>query len=105
RHSDGTLLNAPYGENIVVATGYFLIASAMQQFVCLRVGLWPVHLDVQQVAWKNTTQLGCAVSQYSGTFPDSDGPASYYDCSYDPPREGYWSRVSRTRFYRLLYSS
>ncbi|KAJ7044656.1 CAP domain-containing protein [Mycena alexandri] len=88
KHSDGTLLDGPYGENIVAATGHFPIANAMQQFVLDEAEYdpsTPTYNHFTQVVWKHTTQLGCAVSQCSGIFPNSDGPASYYVCLYDPP--------------------
>jgi len=86
KHSDGTLLDSPYGENIVAATGHFPIANAMLQFVSDEADYdpsTPTYNHFTQVVWKDTTQLGCAVSACSGIFPDSK--ASYYVCLYDPP--------------------
>ncbi|KAJ7087402.1 CAP domain-containing protein [Mycena crocata] len=87
KHSDGTLLDAPYGENIVAATGNFPIAAAIKQFTLDKSdydAANPTYNHWTQVVWKSTTQLGCAVARCSGVFDRSLGKASYYVCLYDP---------------------
>ncbi|KAJ7241938.1 CAP domain-containing protein [Mycena haematopus] len=88
RHSDGTLLATPYGENVVAGTGDFPIATAMKQFVLDESDYdpdSPVLNHFTQVVWQSTTQLGCAVSSCQGVFDRSLGAASYYVCLYYPP--------------------
>ncbi|KAJ6539679.1 CAP domain-containing protein [Mycena capillaripes] len=87
KHSDGTLLDTPYGENIVAATGHFPIAKAMQQFVLDEADYdpaQPTYNHFTQVVWKSTTQLGCAVATCQDLFDKSLGPALYYVCVYNP---------------------
>ncbi|KAJ7639123.1 PR-1-like protein [Roridomyces roridus] len=87
KHSDGTLLSSPYGENIVAGTGQFSISDAVNQFT-LDQGDYdpsnPTYLHFTQVVWKSTTQLGCAVSQCGSVFGPGSGLANYYVCIYDP---------------------
>ncbi|KAJ7228346.1 PR-1-like protein [Mycena pura] len=88
KHSDGELLDTPYGENLVAATGDFPIASAIRQFTLDEADYdpeSPILSHFTQVVWKATTQLGCASSHCSGVFEESLGQASYYVCLYDPP--------------------
>jgi len=87
QHSDGLLLDTPYGENIVAATGEFSIAAAVQTFTEDRSSYNPItpsYLHWTQVVWKSTTQLGCALAQCDDIFDHSLGKASYYVCLYDP---------------------
>ncbi|KAJ7129351.1 CAP domain-containing protein [Mycena epipterygia] len=86
-HSDGTLLDTPYGENIVAATGDFGIAAAVKQFTLDESDYNPANPTYNhftQVVWKSTTQLGCAMAHCEGVFDPSLGQASYYVCLYDP---------------------
>ncbi|KAJ6538508.1 PR-1-like protein [Mycena vulgaris] len=86
-HSDGTLLDTPYGENIVAATGNFPIDDAVAQFT-LDASEYdptnPTYNHFTQVVWKSTTQLGCSLAHCGGIFDASLGQASYYVCLYDP---------------------
>ncbi|KAJ6466678.1 CAP domain-containing protein [Mycena vitilis] len=87
KHSDGTLLDSPYGENIVAATGHFPISTALALFVSDESDYDPsnpTYNHFTQVVWKSTTQLGCAVAHCSDVFDKSLGQASYYVCLYDP---------------------
>ncbi|KAJ7791679.1 CAP domain-containing protein [Mycena olivaceomarginata] len=87
KHSDGTLLDAPYGENVVAATGHFPVSKAMQQFVLDESDYDPANPTYNhftQVVWKSTTQLGCAVASCHDVFDRSLGTATYYVCLYDP---------------------
>jgi len=87
KHSDGTLLDTPYGENIVAAAGHFPITKAMQQFVLDESDYDPANPTYNhftQVVWKSTTQLGCAGATCNDIFDRSLGPASYYVCLYNP---------------------
>ncbi|KAJ6583763.1 CAP domain-containing protein [Mycena sp. CBHHK59/15] len=88
KHSDGTLLDTPYGENLVAATGNFPISAAVAQFTADESEYDPsnpTYNHFTQVVWKATTQLGCALAHCGGIFDPSLGLASYYVCLYDPP--------------------
>ncbi|KAJ7094469.1 PR-1-like protein [Mycena belliarum] len=88
KHSGGSLLPSPYGENVVAATGAFPIAAAMSQFTVDSAGYdpaKPAFSHFTQVVWKATTQLGCAKAQCNDVFDPSLGAASYYVCLYYPP--------------------
>ncbi|KAJ7752807.1 PR-1-like protein [Mycena maculata] len=90
QHSDGSLLDNPYGENIIAATGQFPISDAIHQFTLDEseydpAAANPTYTHFTQVVWKSTTQLGCAVAHCEGIFDPSLGMASYYVCLYDPP--------------------
>ncbi|KAF7352500.1 hypothetical protein MVEN_01214900 [Mycena venus] len=98
KHSDGKLLDTPYGENIVAGTGDFPITKAMQQFLLDESDYDPANPTYNhftQVVWKSTTQLGCAVASCSGIFDPNLGLASYYVCLYDPAGERHRSSPSR----------
>ncbi|KAK7000997.1 SCP domain-containing protein [Favolaschia claudopus] len=87
KHSDGTLLDTPYGENIVAATGLFGIATAMGQFILDKSEYNPenpTYNHFTQVVWKSTTQLGCSVARCGDIWSANLGPASYYVCLYEP---------------------
>ncbi|KAJ7930089.1 CAP domain-containing protein [Mycena leptocephala] len=85
KHSNGTLLDTPYGENIVAATGHFPISMAMQQFVLDKSDYDPANPTYNhftQVVWKSTTDLGCAFSLCNNIFEGAT--AWYYVCLYNP---------------------
>ncbi|TFK68194.1 PR-1-like protein [Pluteus cervinus] len=86
--SGGTLRTAPYGENVVAATGFFPITAAVNAFT-QDAGQYnpasPTFSHFTQVVWKSTTQLGCAISRCNGIFDPSLRRASLYVCLYDPP--------------------
>ncbi|KAK7062003.1 pathogenesis-related protein 1 [Favolaschia claudopus] len=87
KHSDGTLLDTPYGENIVAATGLFGIATAMGQFILDKSEYDPenpTYNHFTQVVWKSTTQLGCSVARCGDIWSANLGTASYYVCLYEP---------------------
>ncbi|KAJ7284081.1 PR-1-like protein [Mycena rebaudengoi] len=89
KHSDGSLLDRPYGENLVAATGDFSIEEAVAQFTSDKSQYHPSNPTYNhwtQVVWKATTQLGCAVARCSDVMNAGAGKAaSYYVCLYDPP--------------------
>ncbi|KAG7097293.1 hypothetical protein E1B28_004657 [Marasmius oreades] len=88
RHSEGTLREAPYGENIVAASGQFSVQAAVQTFLDTKSQYspeQPVYNQWTQVAWKDTQELGCAVSTCNNIFDRSYGPATMVVCLYSPP--------------------
>jgi len=88
RATEGILLQVPYGENIVAATGFFPITSAVGMFTQDAASYdpaSPTYSHFTQVIWQSTTQLGCAISSCSGLFDPESGTASFYVCLYDPP--------------------
>ncbi|KAF5392949.1 hypothetical protein D9757_001278 [Collybiopsis confluens] len=91
KHSDGALIDSPYGENIAAATGTFGIISAVESFAGDEDSYdpnspSPTFTDFTQLIWKNTTSVGCAYNtQCSNIFPASSGKATIHVCLYNPP--------------------
>ncbi|KAF9263715.1 PR-1-like protein [Marasmius fiardii PR-910] len=87
QHSDGSLSDTPYGENIVAASGNFPVQSAVQTFIETKLqysSLNPTYNQWTQVVWKDTKELGCAVSTCDSIFDQSYGPATMVVCLYSP---------------------
>ncbi|KAG2013323.1 hypothetical protein CC2G_010246 [Coprinopsis cinerea AmutBmut pab1-1] len=84
QYSDGILLDRPYGESIVAATGTFTIKDAIDTLVSSRNTYDPrtAYSQFTQIVWKSTTQVGCAISRCEGIL---DRPVTLYVCVYDPP--------------------
>ncbi|KAJ7591670.1 CAP domain-containing protein [Mycena floridula] len=86
-NTNGVLLNEPYGENMVAASGHISIEQAVNAFTQDENQYnpnKPVYNHFTQVVWKSTTEVGCAVSQCSNIFQDSNA-ATYIVCLYNPP--------------------
>ncbi|KIL70264.1 hypothetical protein M378DRAFT_68199 [Amanita muscaria Koide BX008] len=86
-HSNGTLSEAPYGENIVAATGSFPISIALGLFSSDEAGYnstSPTYNHFTQVVWKSTKNLGCAFSKCNSIF-GHNRLATMYVCLYQPP--------------------
>ncbi|KAJ3507224.1 hypothetical protein NLJ89_g6429 [Agrocybe chaxingu] len=88
KHSDGRLSDTLYGENIAAATGDFTIPAAVATFISDEDKYDPAnpsYLRFTQVVWKSTTELGCAVSQCRGLFPQAlSTRTTLYVCLYNP---------------------
>ncbi|PFH51299.1 hypothetical protein AMATHDRAFT_142836 [Amanita thiersii Skay4041] len=88
RHSEGTLSDEPYGENMVAATGSFPILNALKLFSADKAEynpMAPSYNHFTQVVWKSTQYLGCASSQCGGIFNATETRATMYVCLYEPP--------------------
>jgi len=84
-HTNGVLLDTPYGENMVAAPGHLSIQAAVDAFTQDEFQYKPskpTYNHWTQVVWKDTTEVGCAVSQCNNIFDDL---ATYYVCFYNPP--------------------
>lgn len=86
RHSDGVLIDEPYGENIVAASGRFTVESAVKTFIDTKPqsSSEPFYNQWTQVVWKDTKELGCAVSTCNNIFEPAYGPATMMVCLYYP---------------------
>jgi len=87
KHSDGALRSELYGENIVAATGPFSNIAAVETFVqdAAPFNVFnPAYTDFTQLIWKDTTQVGCAMSECDGIFNPLLGKAKLVVCLYDP---------------------
>lgn len=81
QHSGGTL--GPYGENLAAGTGAYGIAEAVADWAN-EVSQYnpkdPIPSHFTQIAWKATTDVGCAVQTCNGIFSGEE--AQYYVCEY-----------------------
>jgi len=80
KHSGGQL--GPFGENLAAGTGSsYGIAAAIKSWTD-EVSQYdpsnPQPSHFTQVAWKSTTQVGCAVQSCSGIFSASFGKAQFF---------------------------
>lgn len=81
--SNGILLDHPYGESIVGATGDYTIRDAIGTLSATRDQYDPRREFSQftQIVWKATSTLGCAISKCDNIL---DRPVTLYVCLYDP---------------------
>ena len=83
RHSEGTLMESPYGETVVAATGKFTIHDALVTMSRTREQYNPAtsYSQYTQLVWKNTREVGCAISRCEGIL---SRPVTLYTCLYFP---------------------
>jgi len=81
--SNGILLDHPYGESIVGATGDYSIRDAVGTLSATREKYDPrtEFSQFTQIIWQSTTELGCAISKCDNII---DRPVTLYVCLYDP---------------------
>lgn len=86
-NSNGILMDEPYGEHIVAATGDFPIRAAVGTFMGGKDQYdpaKPVYNHWTQVVWKSTTELGCAIASCSNAIDNQRGRETVYVCLYNP---------------------
>lgn len=73
--------------------------ATLWRFPCL-TDTYAVILEIPQVVWKASTQVGCAEASCSGIFAASFGLAKYFVCEYSPQGNviGEFAYVSSTLF-------
>ncbi|KAJ8086920.1 hypothetical protein AAF712_005385 [Marasmius tenuissimus] len=86
RHTDGVLMDEPYGENIMAGTGRFTVDAAVQAVIDTKSESSgePFYNQWTQVVWKDTKELGCAVSTCDNIFDSAYGSATIMVCLYYP---------------------
>ncbi|KAF5365262.1 hypothetical protein D9758_005375 [Tetrapyrgos nigripes] len=84
-HSHGLL--GAFGENLAAGTGDYTIQQAAKAWADESSQYDhnnPQYSHFTQMVWKSTTQVGCALTECTGIFDPSFGPAKFYTCEYYP---------------------